>query len=157
MSSNNVIDFPIFTEKWHRRFMMLADEVSTWSKDPSSQIGSVLVDQDRQVIATGYNGFPAGIADDERLEDRPIKYRLVVHAEMNCLLQAGQKAEGSVLYIYGMGGPPCVNCAKHAIAAGVELIVTRLTDSVPERWQEEFEFSNKMLAEAGVTVLQISI
>ncbi len=46
--------------KWDKRFLKLAREISTWSKDPSSKIGAVIVNDERRILATGYNGFPRG-------------------------------------------------------------------------------------------------
>ena len=71
--------------KWDMRYMALAKEVSTWSKDPSTQVGTVAVGSKGQVLSQGYNGFPRGVDDDiSRLEIRETKYKYVVHAEMNC-------------------------------------------------------------------------
>ena len=59
---------------WHDRYMNLAKEVSTWSKDPSSQIGAVAIGPKGQVLSQGYNGFPRGIIDtEERLNNRALK------------------------------------------------------------------------------------
>ena len=61
--------------KWDKRFIRVAKEVSTWSKDPSKKIGCIAV-KDRRIISTGFNGFPAGIADlPDRLNDRDLKYK----------------------------------------------------------------------------------
>ena len=138
--------------KWDMRFLRLAEMVSTWSKDPSTKVGCVLV-KDRKVVATGYNGFPQGIADDERLDDREKKYALVVHAEMNALLQAGTEARGSTLYLWGFAGVPCQNCAKHVIQAGVEAVVYYDGNPPPERWADELAAARRTLEEAGVTII----
>tara|TARA_R110000851_G_scaffold104499_1_gene222203 strand:- start:360 stop:611 length:252 start_codon:yes stop_codon:yes gene_type:complete len=70
--------------KWMKRFMDMAVHVSEWSKDPSRKIGAVIVDPNtRQILSLGYNGFPQGIEDDARLNDKAVKRKLVVHAEMN--------------------------------------------------------------------------
>ena len=62
--------------KWHKRYLNLAKEVSTWSKDPSRKIGAVAVGSKGQILSQGYNGFPRGIEDDGwRLNDRPTKFR----------------------------------------------------------------------------------
>src|SRR5688572_32906130 len=71
---------PEETLKWDRRFLQVAKLFSTWSKDPSTQIGSVIVGTDRVIRSTGYNGFARGVADDARLHDREQKYPLIVHA-----------------------------------------------------------------------------
>ena len=66
--------------KWKGRYLELAKCVSTWSKDPSTQVGCVAIGSKGQVLAQGYNGFPRGIADSElRLNHRPTKYKYMVH------------------------------------------------------------------------------
>lgn len=136
-------------DKWDLRFLQLAAEVAEWSKDPSTRVGTVLV-KDRRVVATGYNGFPPGIEDTpERLNDRPTKYALVVHAEMNALLQAGLDARGSTLYLHWPAGPPCSNCAKHIITAGVVRVVAH-AGPYPERWAKDFELTLQMFREARI-------
>ena len=75
--------------KWDRRYLDLAAEVSKWSKDPSSKIGAVAVGSKGQVLSQGYNGFPRGIVDGGvRLNEREIKYKYIVHAEMNLIYNA---------------------------------------------------------------------
>ena len=72
-------------DKWDIRFVRIAREVSCWSKDPSTQVGSIAV-KNRKIIATGYNGFPKTINDDSgRLGDRERKLKLMVHGEMNMI------------------------------------------------------------------------
>ena len=72
---------------WDRRFLELADHIAGWSKDPSRGVGAVIVGPNKQILATGYNGLPRGVDDrPERLE-RPAKYDLIVHAEMNAIQQ----------------------------------------------------------------------
>lgn len=141
--------------KWDRRFMEMAQLVSTWSKDPSTKIGVVLV-KDRKVISTGYNGFPEGIADDERLNDREQKYAIVLHAEMNALIQAGRDARDSTLYLWGMPGPPCQNCAKHLIQAGITRVVTRPGELEP-RWADQIQAAYGILEEAHVLINTVEL
>ena len=75
--------------KWDIRFMQMAKEISNWSKDPSRKIGAVAIDENRRILSTGYNGFPAGIDDSfDRLNDRDKKYKYVTHAEKNCIYNA---------------------------------------------------------------------
>ncbi len=68
----------ILSNKWDKRYMQLAEVVSTWSKDPSTKIGTVAIGSKGQVLAQGYNGFPRGIDDsDDRLNDREEKYSML--------------------------------------------------------------------------------
>ena len=75
--------------KWIQRYFKIAEQVSSWSKDPSSKIGAIIVGDKGQIISQGYNGFPRGVIDSEdRYNQRETKYKLVVHAEMNAILNA---------------------------------------------------------------------
>lgn len=142
-------------EKWDRRFLQLAKEVSTWSKDPSTQVGAVLVNPLNQVVGVGYNGFPRGVADtDERLNHRETKYKLVVHAEANAVLAAGSAARGATLYVYPKCYIPfmCHDCCKTVIQAGVTTVVGYLDDETQpkfERWKESIGIARVMWAEYG--------
>jgi len=137
--------------KWDKRFMRVAREISSWSKDPSKQIGAVAVNSDRRILATGYNGFPLGIEDAPyRYEDRSIKYDLVVHAEMNCIYNAtynGISLKDATLYVWGL--PVCHDCAKGIIQVGINRIVMS-ADDIPEKWSESFHKSKLMFIEAGI-------
>lgn len=139
------------TRKWDERFLRTAKEISTWSKDPSTQVGAVIVNDDRRILATGYNGFPRGIDDSvERLEDRENKYKFIVHAEMNAIYNAtysGTSLNGSTLYVWGL--PVCSECAKGVIQVGIKKIVMPLKD-YPERWVLSFKQSSALFIEAGV-------
>jgi len=94
------------TNKWDQRFISLAREISTWSKDPSTKIGAVIVNDDRRILATGYNGFPKGIEDTaERYENKEVKYETVIHAEMNAIYNAtynGISLRDSTIYVWGL-------------------------------------------------------
>ena len=141
--------------KWDRRFLQLAKEVSTWSKDPSTQVGAVLVNDLQQVVGMGYNGFPRGVADDDRLNDRETKYKHVVHAEVNAILQAGHQARYSTLYVYPsfMTPPICHDCAKVAIQAGVIGIVgyaPNESDPRVQRWKDSISVARGMWDEVGL-------
>ena len=108
------------THKWQVRFMRQAREWASYSKDPSSKVGSVVVSADRRPLSYGFNGFPDGIEDDERLFDREVKYEHVIHAELNAIMNAakvGTKIGGETLYLYEL--PPCHRCAAHILQAGI--------------------------------------
>lgn len=141
--------------KWDVRFMDMARMVATWSKDPSSQIGAVAVNDERRILATGYNGFPKGIDDsEERLNNRAEKYPRIVHAEMNALMNAlysGVTLKDATLYVHGL--PVCSECAKCVIQAGVRRVVIPSYDNTPGNWLDVWENqSAPMFKEAGVLV-----
>lgn len=142
--------------KWDDRFMTMAKLISSWSKDPSSQIGAVAVNDERRILATGYNGFPKGITDtEERLNNREKKYPLIVHAETNALMNAlysGVSLKGATLYVHGL--PICPDCTKLIIQAGItRVVIGKATPDTPVKWIDLWnEQSWPMFKESGVTV-----
>src|SRR6185436_10597230 len=78
-------------DRWDRHFLQLCVDHARMSKDPSTRVGAVLVGPELVILASGFNGFPRGVKDtEERLNDRELKTRLVVHAEMNAVLAAAR-------------------------------------------------------------------
>ena len=140
----------ILLNKWKYRYLDLADQVGSWSKDPSRKIGAIAVGKHGQVLAQGYNGFPRGISDmDERYNDRQLKYKYVVHAEMNCIYNAadnGVSLRGADLYVTGL--PTCSDCAKGVIQVGIKRVFMRA--DVPEAWIDSWKLTQSFFNEAGV-------
>jgi len=88
-------------QKWDMRFLEMAKQISGWSKDPSTKCGAVIVRPDRTICATGYNGFPQKLKDDEEFySNRPMKYSRIIHCEMNAILFAKEDLTGCTLYTY---------------------------------------------------------
>lgn len=145
--------------KWDARFMRLAKEISTWSKDPSSKIGAIIVNDNRQILSTGYNGFPRDIQDtEERLNNKEEKYPRIVHAELNCLLNAlynGVSVRHGTLYVYGL--PVCSDCTKSVIQAGISRVVVNMSAFNNEKWVEQWDrLSKPMFQEAGVHITYLN-
>lgn len=145
-------------ESWDRYFLGLALAAGRMSLDPSTRVGSVLV-RDQVLLSTGFNGFPRGIADDHRLLDRDLKLKLVVHGEMNAVLNAarvGTSVQGATMYTACQssgaiwGGPPCTRCAVECIQAGIREIVSYPAKLTPSRWTEDLAFAEAILLEAHV-------
>lgn len=101
-------------------FLKMAEAVAMASKDPSSKVGAVIVDENNRVISTGYNGFVAGCDESKMTNERPMKYHLVIHAEMNAILFAKRDLSGCKVYITHS---PCENCLKHMIQSGIKTII----------------------------------
>ena len=144
------------SDKWDLRFIELAHHISSWSKDPSTKVGCVVVGADREIRSTGFNGFPRGIDDSlERLQNREEKYPLICHAEENAIMHAariGVSLKDSTAYVTW---PPCSRCARSLIQAGIREVVYSSSEEIPERWIEDFEISTSMLAEANVLVRSV--
>lgn len=144
-------DISTLLNKWDTRYLNLAKEVSTWSKDPSSKIGAVAIGSKGQVLAQGYNGFPRGINDSPaRMNVKETKYKYVVHAEQNVIYNAtynGVSLDGSTLYVWGL--PVCSDCAKGVIQVGIKRVVMPL-GQYPDHWVESFTQTSSMFEEAGI-------
>ena len=137
--------------KWDTRYLELAERVASWSKDPSRQIGAVAVGSKGQVLAQGFNGFPRGIVDTaDRYNSREIKYKYVVHAEMNVIYNAtynGVSLDGSTLYVSGL--PVCSDCAKGIIQVGISRVVMK-EQNIPQHWAESWGMTAGMFDEANI-------
>jgi len=141
--------------KWDKRFIELANHVSTWSKDPRTKVGAVVVSPDRRVISLGYNGFPRGVEDtDERLTDRATKLRFVAHAERNALDNCDQNMRDCTMYVTLQ---PCAECTKSIIQRGIKRVICILDHSRPEYVADFVDYSAAMMQEAGVEVVSIDI
>lgn len=136
--------------KWDLRFLELAKHISTWSKDPSTKVGSVIVDNDNRIVSVGFNGFPKGVNDtEERYQNREIKYSLVCHAEINSILFAQRDLCNYTIYTWPF--PPCASCGKAIIQSGIIRCVSPpIPEELKQRWQGETDICKIMFCEAGV-------
>ena len=139
---------------WHEYFLSIAAIAASKSKDPSTKVGAVIVRPDHTIVSVGYNGFPRGVADTpERLNDRPTKYSLVVHAEMNAILSARESLNGYTLYT--MPFMPCDRCFVHVIQAGIKRVVfMKASDEQNARWGEAFNRVRALADEVGVELVE---
>ena len=146
---------PKAPKHWDQRFLVIASHVAGWSKDPSTKVGAVAV-RNRRILATGYNGLPAGVDDtDSRLANRETRLKMTTHAEMNCVAYAARSGvclTGATMYVWPL--MTCSQCAAVLIQAEINKVV--VPDFVePYRWQESFDLARQMFVEAGVTVHRV--
>ena len=153
---------------WDAYFFSLAYASACMSKDPRTQVGAVIVGPDREVRSVGFNGFPRGVADHEfRLVDRDLKNSLMVHAEMNAVLNAvrhGVRTLNCTLYLLATddsgavwGGPPCMRCTIQIIQAGIIEVVSHPFKIGPSNWSEDVRRAGEILREAGVAYREVSV
>lgn len=154
------------SKRWDDYFLGLCLVNTTMSKDPNTRVGALVVGPDHEPRSSGFNGFPRGIADtEERLADRDVKNKLMVHAERNCICNAarvGVSLKGCTLYLACTddtgdiwGGPPCTACTIEIIQAGIERVVARPTRIRPSKWYADLAFSKELLAEAGILYFEV--
>lgn len=112
---------------WDEYFMGVAILASQRSKDPSTQVGACIVNDDNKIMSVGYNGLPRGCSDDEFPWDRKgekdsdTKYPYVCHAELNAILNTGGNSlKGCRIYVALF---PCNECAKAIIQSGIKEVI----------------------------------
>lgn len=140
---------------WDEYFMSVAMLSAMRSKDPNTQVGACIVNQDLKIVGTGYNGFPKGCSDDELpwgREGNPLqtKYPFVCHAELNAILNSiSRDLRGCTLYVVMF---PCNECAKAIIQSGITEVVYR-DNKYPD--SDSVKASTIMLEQAGVRLRQL--
>ncbi|MBR1904120.1 MAG: dCMP deaminase family protein [Alphaproteobacteria bacterium] len=150
----------MFSEKWNYRFLQLAELIASWSKDPSTKTGAVVVGPDKEIRATGYNGLVRGVNDNvqERME-RPTKYDFFEHAERNAVYNAcltGTSLRGCTIFCTLT---PCTDCARAIIQAGIKTVITyefKTDANDPNNtWRDKLNYSAEMFKEAGVEYIAL--
>ncbi len=140
---------------WDEYFMGVSLLAAQRSKDPNTQVGACIIDEQNRILSTGYNGFPHGCSDDDFPWNRDsslgeTKYQFVVHAELNAILNArGKNLAGAKLYVSLF---PCHECAKAIIQAGISEVVY-LSDKYSGTVSDIA--SKRMLNAAGVKLTKL--
>lgn len=147
------------------KFLPDAQAARGRSKDRSTQVGAVVIDDDFNVRASGYNGMARGVNDNvEERHQRPQKYLWAAHSEENCVAQAariGVSLKGCTILLTSLF--PCATCSRLIIQAGIKRIVAPQVNHPGdgkvgrEDWDAQFKVSKEMLAEAGVEVLYYEV
>lgn len=145
-----------YSATWMNYFFNIAREVAEKSKDPSTKVGAILVDPEtKRIIGTGYNGFPARVAETFERWQRPIKYSFVCHAEMNVIAAAakfGIKTDGCDLFVTLH---PCCDCAKLVASAGIKRIFYIDDGSDMQKsddWRKLLNHAKTIFAESGIVL-----
>ncbi len=141
---------------WDAYFMGVAKLSALRSKDPSTQVGACIINQDKRIVAIGYNGLPRGLDDNsfnwaKEGAYTETKYPYVVHAEANAILNATTNLKDSVLYVTLF---PCNECMKLIVQAGIKEIVYM---SNKDQGKDFNQASIKMMHAAGITAKQITM
>ena len=141
---------------WDEYFMGLAFLSAMRSKDPSTQVGACIIDEDRKIIGIGYNGFPMGSSDDDMPWGKEgdflnTKYPYVVHAELNAILNSIKSLKDSTIYVTHF---PCNECAKAIVQAGIRKVVFY---SDKHKNLDSTKASRMIFENAGVEMVNLKI
>jgi dCMP deaminase len=138
-------------EKWDKRYLKLCKEISTWSKDPSTKVGSVITDGTR-FVSLGFNGMPEKIPDLELLLNvRELKLKHIIHAEVNAICFSNRASlDGCTIYTYPF--LPCCQCSPQIIQRGISRVVSQVC--VEKRWEGNLKESKHFMNMAGLEVVE---
>jgi len=143
----------IINKKWQARFMSLARQVASWSKDESTKVGAVIVRPDRTIASVGFNGFARGVRDDRGgIINRETKLMRTIHAELNAILSAKEPLGDCFLFVWPF--QPCAQCAAAIIQSGIKRVYFPVPTDIErgERWKDSFNEALAMFYEAGIYV-----
>lgn len=137
-------------------FFPTALSLAAKSKDRSTKVGAIALDDDYDILSTGYNGFPRGVDDDvEERHARPAKYLYTAHAEENLVAQAARKGvslKGTTVLVTSLF--PCTTCSRLMIQAGVKRIIAHRPGTDP-KWGPDAQIALEMLQEAKIDICYI--
>jgi dCMP deaminase len=142
---------------WTEYFLGIAEQVKLKSKDKYTKIGAIIVGEDNEVLSTGYNSFPRGLADNvDSRQERPEKYFWFEHAERNAIYNAarvGTPLKNSTIYL--TSGLPCMDCARGIVNSGVKKVYCKeeCTTNNKEKWEESQKKSRELLIECGIEII----
>lgn len=139
---------------WDEYFMGVASLSAQRSKDPSTQVGACIVNDENRIMTVGYNGMPRGCSDDDFPWEREggildTKYAFVCHAEMNAILNCGTSdLRNTRVYVTLF---PCQECTKAIIQKGIKEVIY-MSDKYHDT--DGAKCARKMLDSAGVIYKQ---
>jgi len=146
---------------WNAYYLAVCRSVALRSKDPSTQIGCVIVGPAHEIRSTGYNSFPRGINDKApQRRERPEKYLWIEHAERNAIYnaaRAGTALAGCTVYVEVT---PCMDCARAIVQAGIARVIVdgnRMRQYSSKRYDEEFKKVKILFREAGIKMEIVSL
>lgn len=143
---------------WNEYFILGASWVKIKSKDQSTKIGCIVVDEAHSIRATGFNGFPRGIDDtNPQFHERPTKYQVTEHAERNAIFdaaRAGVSLEGCTMYLaHDPVRGICTGCARGIIQSGIKKLVgprNKYSGKKTMEMSHDLDLAYHLLQEAGV-------
>lgn len=144
------------TDKWDLRFLDMAKLVASWSKDPSTQTGAVIVRPNKSIASVGFNGFPQKMHDDPAMyATRDEKYSRIVHCEMNALQFAQEQTDGYTLYTHPFIS--CDRCFVHMAQAGItRFVAPAATAEQLTRWGPAFDRVRSYATEMGLELVEVA-
>ena len=147
---------PYFDGQSDFYFIGLAERAASYSPDPKTKVGAVIVNELGRLVVYGFNDFPIKIAQTPERWERPLKYKYVCHAEQSAIYNAasaGRMVGSCSMFIHGL--PPCIECVKAIIQSGITRVICPSASSLlphQQHWIADLGFAQTLLAEAKISV-----
>jgi dCMP deaminase len=139
---------------WSEYFMSVAYLSAMRSKDPNTQVGACIVNEDNKIVGIGYNGMPIGCNDDclpwarSAANVLDTKYPYVCHAELNAIVNKNSSDLKNCTLFVGLF--PCNECAKLIIQSGIKRVVY-----ICDKYKDKHEYiaSKRLLEMAKIETI----
>ena len=145
--------------KWDRRFIDMVRLVASWSSDDSTKCGCVIVSSDNSILATGYNGLPRRAEYTPERIQRPLKYMWFEHSERNAIYNAARHGIALLGCRAYVTGPPCVDCARALVQAGINEVVIpanhNFKDRTDDKWTESCHVAEIVMTEGCIKYYEL--
>jgi len=143
--------------EWDQRYTMVAKIVASWSKDPSTQCGAIIVRKNKTLASAGYNGFPRGMIDlPERYQDRSYKYPHIIHSEWNAI-QSSKDHDLSDCSVFAWPMPPCNECTNAIIQKNISRVVCPHPSADKlDRWRDSFDHAREQTRKSNILFEEIN-
>lgn len=136
----------------YKCWLEIAKLISLRSHDSVTQHGCILIKEDR-IISSGFNGYPIGFPDAILPNIRPHKNRWMIHAELNCLLNAAKNGVSTLDSELILTGRPCPECLKALIQAGIKKIY--MGNKGYSTLESDEVFFNKLVELSKINIVQL--
>ena len=139
-------------------FRVIYKQTSLYSKDPVTQVGALIVNEDESRSVYGANRPPPSVKLTDERRERPAIYGYINHAEEDSVFRCakqGVSAEGAIMYAPWSA---CLKCAKSIISAGIYTLVRHkeMMEKTPAKWIDDIKFGDSLLREANVEIIEWS-
>lgn len=130
-------------------------KIATTGPDISTNVGAIIADDQHNILGTGCNHIPHGVAITQERLLAPLKYDMIEHAERASIYNtynSGNIVKGSTMYATFYA---CTGCARPIIMCGIKRVIGdyAMLNYCPEKWKHTVILGMQMLCEAGIELL----
>lgn len=144
---------------WNDVYYNILQALKSKSKDRSTKVAAIIVDDNNSIISTGFNGFPRGCShdNDDKYHERPLKYSWTEHAERNAIYNAARRGIATAGCSMYCTWHPCTDCARSIVMAGItKLYCYDVSLDTSSKWADDFKIAGEILKSSNVPLISIT-